>query len=350
MTQHSIIIDTDPGIDDAMAIFYALGAPEIDVVGITTVFGNAPVETTTRNALSLLEIAGRQDIPVARGAARPLASAYRGSVDHVHGADGQGNVALPPPAIEEDPRRATEFIIDTVRKRPGEITLVTLGPLTNLALLLLERPEIARNVKGVVAMGGNLYVPGNASPAAEANTLNDPESADLVLQAPWPVTMCGLDVTHTITMTPADLDRIAGIDTPEGRHLARILPFYHAFYATHVGSNGIYVHDSTTISWLRHPDAFTVEKLPLTVETGDGVGRGKLRPFPVRTRDGGGDTDEGSTGVTDGGVEPVAEPTAGSRLPGDERRPVTYCTGADARRLVEAEIAVLEGDAKAGRT
>jgi len=332
MTRHSIIIDTDPGIDDAMAIFYALGAPEIDVVGITTVFGNAPVATTTRNALSLLEIAGRRDIPVARGAARPLASAYRGSVDQVHGADGQGNTALPPPDLQEDPRRATEFIIDTAASRPGEITLVTLGPLTNLALLLLERPEIARSVKAVVAMGGNLYVPGNASPAAEANILNDPESADLVLQAPWPVTMCGLDVTHRITMTPADLDRIAGIDTPRGRHLARILPFYREFYETHVGSNGIYVHDSTTISWLRHPDAFTVEELPLTVDTGDGIGRGKLWPLP--------EPPEGESGGADRAAVPA---------PGSARRPVTYCTGVDARRVVNAEIGVLETGAGAGR-
>jgi inosine-uridine nucleoside N-ribohydrolase len=175
-------------------------------------------------------------------------------------------------------------------------------------------------------MGGNLYVPGNASPAAKANILNDPESADLVLQAPWPVTMCGLDVTHRITMTPADLDRIADIDTPPGRHLARILPFYRSFYETHVGSNGIYVHDSTTISWLRHPDAFTVEELPLAVDTGSGIGRGKLWPYRANQ--------EGESGGTD--------PGSGVPALGAARRPVTYCTGVDARRVVEAEIAVLD--------
>jgi inosine-uridine nucleoside N-ribohydrolase len=308
MHRHTIIIDTDPGIDDAMAIFYALAAPEIEVLGLTTVFGNVPVETATANALSLLEIAGRKDLPVAPGAARPLAMPYRGAVDFVHGADGQGNVNLPPPSLRPLNRSAADFIIDAVSSRPGEITLVTLGPLTNLAMVLLQRPKTAGEVRRVVAMGGNVYVPGNASPAGEANILNDPEAAEMVLSAEWPVTLCGLDVTHRITMTADDLQRIYRVDTPAGRHLARIVPFYHNFYRSHTGRNGIYVHDSTTISWLRHPELFTTEEVPVRVDTSDGIGRGKTWPWN--------DTDR----------------------PG-----VTVCLDADAEQLVEAEISSLEG-------
>ncbi len=308
MHRHTVIIDTDPGIDDAMAIFYALAAPEFEVLGLTTVFGNVPVETATSNALNLLEIAGRTDIPVARGAARPLAMPYRGAVDFVHGADGQGNVNLPPPSSRSLNRSAADFIIDAVSSRPGEVTLVTLGPLTNLAMVLLQRPKTAAEVRRVVAMGGNVYVPGNASPASEANILNDPEAAELVLSAEWPVTLCGLDVTHRITMTADDLQRIYRVDSPAGRHLSRIIPYYHAFYRSHTGKDGIYVHDSTTISWLRHSDAFTTNEVPVRVDTSDGISRGKTWPWK------------------------------------DTHRPaVTVCLDADARRLVEAEIAALEG-------
>ncbi|MFW5828052.1 MAG: nucleoside hydrolase [Alkalispirochaeta sp.] len=316
MARHRIIIDTDPGIDDAMAVFYALAAEDIEVLGLTTVFGNVATEVATENALRLLEIAGATDIPVARGAARPLATEYRGAVEFVHGENGQGGAPLDPPVTRESSVRATQFIIDTVAASPGEVTLVTLGPLTNLALVVLERPEIVRDVRGVVAMGGNVHVPGNASATAEANILNDPEAADIVLSADWPVTICGLDVTHRITMSPADLERIYRIPSPVGRHLAQIVPFYHNFYETSVGSDGIYVHDSTTISYLLHPDAFTVEHHALAVDTAMGIGRGKT--WPIVHGD-------------EAGRSALA------------RRPaVTVCVDADARRLVEGEIATLE--------
>lgn len=309
---HKIIIDTDPGIDDAMAIFYALAVPEIEVLGLTTVFGNVETELATENALRLLEIAGHEEIPVGRGAARPLAMPYRGPADFVHGTDGQGNASLLPPRSTAGVR-ATELIIDTVSTHPGEVTIVTLGPLTNLALVLLERPETAREVRAVVSMGGNLYVPGNASPAAEANILNDPEAADLVLGAQWPVVLCGLDVTHAITMTGADLDRLVRVNSPTGRHLAKIIPFYRAFYETHVGSEGIYVHDSTTISYILHPEAFETESRPVRVDTSDGIGRGKT--WPLRA---------------------------------GERPSVTICLAADDRRLVEGEVAALENASREG--
>jgi len=307
MSEHTVIIDTDPGIDDAMAIFYALAVPDIEVVGLTTVFGNIPEDVATENALGLLEIAGRGDVPVAAGTVRPLAMPYRGPADFVHGEKGQGDVKLPPAKVRPVSGTAVEFIIDTVSSRPGEVTLVTLGPLTNLAMVLLQRPETARQVRQVVAMGGNVHVPGNASPAAEANILNDPEAADLVLSAEWPVVLCGLDVTHRISMKATDLERMYRVDSPMGRHLAKVVPFYHAFYRSHMGKDGIYVHDSTTISWLLHPDAFTTESVPVRVDTADGIGRGKTWPW----KDG-------------------------------DRPAVTVCLDADERRLVESEIAALE--------
>lgn len=314
-----IIIDTDPGIDDAMAIFYAMAAPELEVIGLTTVFGNVAVDTATTNALRLVEIAGRADVPVCRGASRSLTRPFPGAATLVHGSDGQGDAGLLSPRHAEDPRRATQFIIESVMAHPGEITLVALGPLTNLALAVLERPEFARYVRQVVCMGGNVFVPGNASPAAEANVLSDPEATRIVLSQEWPVTMCGLDVTHRITMTPADMERIFTIPTRPAEHLARILPHYRAFYEANVTGSGIFVHDSTTISYLLHPDAFETQTLALQVDTSDGISRGKL--WPDR------DSRERRTGGHAAG-------SAGERL-------VTICRDVDARRVVEAEIAAL---------
>jgi len=308
-----IIIDTDPGIDDAMAIFYALASGHLEVSGLTTVFGNAPVDSTTRNALRLMEIAGREDIPVAAGAARPLAMPYRGAADFVHGSDGQGNttpdgMVLRSKAVAE---RACDFIIRTVRSFPGEVTLVPLGPLTNIALALLLEPDIAADIREIVLMGGNAFVPGNATPTAEANILNDPEAADIVFGASCPVTMCGLDVTEKILMTGVDIDRIGSMNTPQTAHLAAILPFYRAFYRTWLKVDGIYVHDSTTISWLLHPELFQTVQHPIRVDTSDGIGRGKTWP---------------------------SRGTSAGEGPWQDRPKVNICVGVDAAAAVKYEM------------
>jgi inosine-uridine nucleoside N-ribohydrolase len=240
-----LLIDTDPGIDDAMAIFYALESPELEVVGLTTVFGNADTDVTTRNALSLLEIAQRSDIPVAAGAVKPLAMDYRGPAAFVHGLDGQGGVELPAPATAALATDAAHFIIDTVMSSPGQITLVPLGPLTNVALAMLVEPRLTQHVAEIVLMGGAAFVGGNASPAAEANMLNDPEAADIVFGADCPIVMAGLDVTEQTFMTGDDLRRIANIDTPPARHLSAIVPYYANFFAQRLGIDGIHVHDSS---------------------------------------------------------------------------------------------------------
>lgn len=270
-----ILIDTDPGIDDAMAIFYALASPELEVVGLTTVFGNAHTPVCTSNALRLLEIAGRPDIPVAEGAHRPLAMNFRGPADFVHGADGQGDiddVAPTTSAIEAD---AVQFIVDTVMASPGDITLVPIGPLTNIAQALSYEPRLAENLAGIVLMGGNAFCGGNASPAAEANIINDPDAADIVFGAHCPVVMAGLDVTERTHMSAEQLDRIALVDNPRAQHLARILPYYRAFSMSESGDDGIFCHDSTAISYLIAPQHYTSVAHPIRVDCGDSIGRGK---------------------------------------------------------------------------
>ena len=272
-----ILIDCDPGIDDAMAIFYALESPELEVIGLTTVFGNAHASVCTTNALKLLEIADRTDIPVASGAESPLAMPYRGPVAFVHGSDGQGNVFLPPPSTAPLPIDAAHFIVRSALDAPGQITLVALGPLTNIALALQLEPSLGRHLAGIVLMGGNAFVGGNASPAAEANILNDPEAADIAFGIDCPITMAGLDVTEQTIMTAADLAKIAHFDNPRARHLGAIVPFYHAFYRQRLGLDGICVHDSSTISYLLAPQLYTWVEFPVRVDTGDSVCRGKTQ-------------------------------------------------------------------------
>jgi len=270
-----IIIDTDPGVDDTMAIFFALRSPELDVIGLTTIFGNVHTDLATSNALRLLEIAGRTDIPVAKGADDPLAGPFKGPVPYVHGDDGQGNIHLPPPKMRPIDQPAAVFLIEQIMAAPGEITLVPLGPLTNIALALRLEPRIAHKVKEVVLMGGNALCPGNATPAAEANIHNDPEAADVVFGAGWPVTMVGLDVTHQVNLTPEHIARYSASSDPLAQHIARILPHYRAYFEkVNPAMRGIYVHDSSAVAYVIDPTLFETEKWPLRVET-QGISRGK---------------------------------------------------------------------------
>jgi uridine nucleosidase len=272
-----IIIDTDPGIDDTMAIFFALSSPELDVVGLTTIFGNVHTDVATANALRLLEIAGRTDIPVAKGTDQPLAGPFGGPVPYVHGEDGQGNLYLPPPNTQAVAEPAAQFIAEQVMTFPGEITLVPIGPLTNIALALRLEPRIADKVREVVLMGGNALAPGNATPAAEANIHNDPEAADVVFGAGWKVTMVGLDVTHKIVMRPDHLAAYSTASHPLAQHIARMLPCYRNFYADYHDLTGIFTHDPSAMAYLIDPTLFKTAQWPVRVET-QGVGRGKTWP------------------------------------------------------------------------
>jgi inosine-uridine nucleoside N-ribohydrolase len=209
-----LIIDTDPGVDDAMAILFALQSPEIQLEALTTVFGNGGVKQTTANALRVLELAQRPDIPVVPGATTPLLRPYRGQGYRVHGRDGLGDTNLPLPRTHAQARRAAEYLISRIMDEPGQLTLVAVGPLTNLALAVRLEADIAQNVQEVVIMGGAATVPGNASPLAEANIHNDPEAAKIVFHAGWPLTMVGLDVTCKTIMTSAYLARLREAGTP----------------------------------------------------------------------------------------------------------------------------------------
>ncbi|MCA0453760.1 MAG: nucleoside hydrolase [Chloroflexi bacterium] len=310
MPPQKIIIDTDPGIDDSMAIFFALNSPELEVIGLTAVFGNVHVDLAVTNALRLLEIAGRTDIPVAEGAANPLAGTYTNPPTFIHGDDGQGNIHLPPPTTTAITQTAAEFIVEQIMSAPGEITLVPIGPLTNIALALRLEPRIAQNVKQVVLMGGNALVPGNATPAAEANIHDDPEAADVVFGADWSVTMVGLDVTTKASMTEQHLQRYAQSSSPMAQHIARINPLYHDFSKRVNGVSGLLVHDSTAIAYLLMPDAFTVKQWPIRVET-QGFSRGKTWPY----------------------LRPNPNAVAWHN-----RSAVNVCTGIDSARTIELEL------------
>jgi uridine nucleosidase len=283
-----LIIDTDPGIDDAMAILFALAAAalphgpaqdttfrwDIDVVGLTTIFGNVSTERATQNALHLLEVAGRTDIPVAQGAARPLVLPFRGAAEFVHGADGLGNTNPTAPGGTRHPLSAAHFIVETIMAHPGEVTLVPIGPLTNIALALLLEPQITSHVAEVVMMGGAATVNGNVNPAAEANIYNDPHAADLVFTADWPITMVGLDVTTKVAMDRAYLTALCLPEKRTGPYIEAICAFYLAFHQQAHKVDATYTHDPSAIAYLMAPALFQTIQGPIRVMT-EGLSRGQ---------------------------------------------------------------------------
>jgi inosine-uridine nucleoside N-ribohydrolase len=255
---HKVIYDTDPGVDDAMALLFLHRHPEIDLIGITTVFGNASIETTTRNAL-FLKREWNISAPVAKGASVTINPSRKEGAwpTFVHGDDGLGNIDVPETVdVPLDPRPAYKFIIETVRANPGEVTLVAVGRMTNLALALKEDPEIAGLVKSVVIMGGNFYVPGNVTPVAEANIHGDPEAADIVMTAPWKVVVIGLDVTSITTMSRGYLGDIAARGDKAVKLLNDLSQFYIDFYK-HAVDDGMMVHDSCACVYVVAPELFT---------------------------------------------------------------------------------------------
>lgn len=275
---YKIIFDTDPGIDDAMALLLAFSSPEIEVIGLTTVFGNSHVESTTLNALNLLHLAGRADIPVAMGADQPLVVKRGHTGEMVHGDDGMGNIGwyqLSDPAMKAIDKHAAQFIVETIMANPGEITLVPVGPLTNIGLALQLEPRIAQAVRNVVLMGGNVTQIGNISPLAEANIYNDPHAASLVFSAGWDLTMAGLDVTQAVRMDQSFFDALAQSQNKFGQFVARIVPFYQKFhsdrYAYANGSTN--THDPSAIAYLIDPTLFEGARYPVVVPT-DGYARG----------------------------------------------------------------------------
>lgn len=278
---HKVIFDTDPGVDDAMALLFLHHHPEIDLLGITTVFGNATIDTTTRNAL-FLKREWKIDSPVAKGAGQTFIP-HRVSHEpptYIHGEDGLGNIGVPETIdIPLDPRPAARFIIETVRANPGEVTLVAVGRMTNLANALKEDPEIVGLVKQVVIMGGAFHVNGNVTPAAEANIHGDPEAADVVFTANWPVVIVGLDVTTKTVMTRQQL---ADIRDAAGSSRAKLLfdlsQFYIKFYESRV-PDGMVVHDSCACAYVVAPELFTTRSGAVRVVCG-GIADGQTIQKP----------------------------------------------------------------------
>jgi len=263
-----IIIDTDPGVDDTIAICTALRSPEVEVVGLTSVFGNAPGEFTAQNALRLVELEGHGSIPVARGSDSPLVLPTDMLGTMVHGDDGMGNTKPPPPNGKVIAQSAAEFIVKMAHAHPHEITLVPVGPLTNIALALLLDPQIADLIKEVIIMGGAVSIPGNISPVAEANIYHDPHAADIVMAADWPVTLVGLDVTQKTIINTAFQQELFKADNPAVNLIQRILPCYQNYFSEFHGLGGdIYTHDPSAIACAIDPGLFQTSAAPVYVET-----------------------------------------------------------------------------------
>lgn len=269
LTPRLVILDTDPGVDDALALLYLRQRPDLRLLAITTVFGNAEVETTTRNALWLRARLGLA-APVHGGAAAPLARPRRASPIHIHGRNGLGDIDLgghdlPPP----DPGAAHTRIVELVRAHPGQVQLVAIGPLTNLAQALRAAPDIAGLVAGVTIMGGAFGEQGrggNVTPFAEANIHNDPEAAAEVLAAPWPVTLVPLDATLSCVFSDtAARDLAARGDA--GRFAWKVTRDYAAAYARHDGLDGCVLHDVAALVSLTAPELFTTRSAPVSVAT-----------------------------------------------------------------------------------
>jgi len=271
----SIIFDTDPGIDDAMALLFAAASPDIELLGITTTFGNATIEQTTRNAV-LMESRFGLGCPVHRGAAAPLVGAADAPPTFVHGEDGLGDAGYEAPDVEAGDD-AARFIVDTVRARPGEVTIVAVGRQSNLARALALDPGIAELVADVFVMGGALGrigVHGNVTPCAEANIYGDAHAADRVFTARWPLTLVPLDVTMRTRMTSEMVEAVRRTAGEVGEFIGNIVPFYQRFYESRGEGSAFPVHDSSAVAALLMPELYTHETGALRVVTG-GIAHGQ---------------------------------------------------------------------------
>jgi purine nucleosidase len=267
MAPRPIIIDCDPGQDDALAILLALGSPEdLEVLAITAVAGNVPLAMTERNARKVVELAGRRDVPVHAGCERPLVRPLA-IADYVHGATGLDGYDLPEPSRPLAEGHAVDAIVGILHSRPpGTVTLCAVGPLTNLAMALVKAPDIAPCVAEIVLMGGAIGL-GNATPAAEFNVFVDPHAADVVFRSGVPIVMLGLDVTHQALVTAERLDAIRRLDTPVGRAVVGLLEFYNRYDQTMRGRVGAPLHDPCAIAYLLRPGLFSGRLCHVAIET-----------------------------------------------------------------------------------
>lgn len=275
MAKYKMIIDTDPGVDDALAIAFAALHPEIELLGLTTVYGNVSVDQATQNAGYLLDLLDQKQVPVAKGEATPSVQTPHNFPDFVHGKNGFGDIDVAYPAdFKPVDEHAADFIVRMINANPGEIILVPIGPLANIGLALKKDPSIAQKVKQVVIMGGAAHVAGNVSPAAEANIWNDPNAAQAVFEAPWPIVMVGLDVTYQTIMPNEPMERIAAAAPKVGGFLQQICAFYANFYRNVAGFDGFSLHDPVTVMYVTNPELFKTERGQIEVVK-EGAGAGK---------------------------------------------------------------------------
>lgn len=268
MSQRKIIIDTDPGQDDAVAILLALASPdEVDVLGITAVAGNVPLSLTQKNARIVCELAGRADMNVYAGCDAPLARKLV-TAEHVHGKTGLDGPTLPDPTMPLAQGHAVDFIIDTVRNHDtGTVTLCPLGPLTNIATALRKAPDIAARIQEIVLMGGAYFQVGNITPAAEFNIYVDPEAAEIVFKSGVPIAVLPLDVTHKALVTKPRNDAFRNLATPVGIAVAEMTDFFERFDKEKYGSSGAPLHDPCVIAYVLQPDLFTGRHINVEIET-----------------------------------------------------------------------------------
>ncbi|KAF2307609.1 hypothetical protein P3X46_004178 [Hevea brasiliensis] len=262
-----LIIDTDPGIDDSMAILMAFQSPELEILGLTTIFGNVTTKNATRNALLLCEIAGCPGLPVAEGSPEPLKGGEPRVADFVHGSDGLGNIFLPSPTAKKFEKTASEFLVDKVSEYPGEVSILALGPLTNLALAIKRDSSFASKVKKIVVLGGAFFALGNVNPAAEANIYGDPEAADVVFTSGANIAVVGINITTQVKFTDDDLLELRQSKGKYAQILCDMCKFYRDWHVKSDGVYGIFLHDPVSFMALVRPDLFTYKKGVVRVET-----------------------------------------------------------------------------------
>ncbi|MAQ38102.1 MULTISPECIES: nucleoside hydrolase [Thioclava] len=262
-----IIIDTDPGQDDAVAILLALASPDLEVLGITCVAGNVPLPLTSKNARVVCELAGRTDVPVYAGCDRPLARDLV-TAEYVHGKTGLDGIELPEPQMPLQDQHAVDFLIETLRAHPaGSVTLCPLGPLTNIATALQRAPDIAEKIAEIVLMGGAYFEVGNTTPAAEFNIHVDPQAAEIVFKSGVPLVVMPLDVTHKALTTRARVEAFRNLGTRVGHAVASWTDFFERFDMAKYGSEGAPLHDPCVIAYLLKPDLFTGRHINVEIET-----------------------------------------------------------------------------------
>ena len=273
MQQKRVILDTDPGIDDALAILLALASPEVQLEAVTVTSGNCPVAQCVINALSVLELAGASHIPVAAGVTVPLIQPLL-TAPETHGSSGLGYAQLPPPCHGPIEQHAVDLLIERIMAAPGEITLVAVAPLTNIALAIRREPRIVQAVREVIIMGGALRHQGNTTPLAEFNTYVDPHAAHIVYHSGMPITLAPLDVTYQCIFTQADVDRLLQISSPITRFIADSTRFYMEFHDEYQAIEGCVINDPLALAMVFAPDLVETKALYVTVDIHSEMGLG----------------------------------------------------------------------------